>query len=50
MSAQTDEIVEQDEPGRGEPTEGLAALRTYIRATPPASWAASLAPFPRWSG
>ena len=31
MSAQTDEIVEQDEPGRGEPTEGLAALRTYIR-------------------
>jgi D-xylose transport system permease protein len=31
MSAQTDEIVEQDEPGRGEPAEGLAALRTYIK-------------------
>jgi D-xylose transport system permease protein len=31
MSAQTDEIVEQDEPGPGEPTEGLSALRTYIK-------------------
>jgi predicted ABC-type sugar transport system permease subunit len=31
MSAQTDEIVERDEPGRGEPAEGLAALRTYLK-------------------
>jgi D-xylose transport system permease protein len=31
MSAQTDEIVEQDEPEDSEPAEGLAALGAYIR-------------------
>ncbi|MDQ1665257.1 MAG: D-xylose transport system permease protein [Actinomycetota bacterium] len=31
MSAQTDEIVEQDQPEGGEPVEGLAALILYTR-------------------
>jgi D-xylose transport system permease protein len=31
MSAQTDEIVEQDEPEGSEPAEGLAALGAYVR-------------------
>lgn len=30
MSAQTDEIVEQDEPQGGKPEEGLAALGAYL--------------------